>query len=623
MPIAYAPEDRRGGQPVMTDWALPPSLKRSAPLFVDTPAVRSAVEAVFAGADAGGFTVYLDNACGMPADWKSFTYSKRATGQFTGPDRRRDKSKADTMEAKYAAESLLPNMLTNAGFVTDDWRRANASVVVLYAQLFGGPVFGPQRCRRALAERSEAWRATGGRRHFFILTGDFGACSYDGFLIDPELLRHHVIATHGEIEGHHWHWGDGPNLPCFVPAKDISIPPANWLDAPNHTADAVEVQRKREMLAFFAGAGELRNGKRQGRQTMLRVWAKDPDIIARPRVTYGEMMRNVAGAKFCPIFGGNSPWSTRLVEVMMAGCVPVIFSSWLPPFSRVLDWKRFSVLVPSLDLVPDLKRILEQQPYEQLKANLPLALDALWFRTDSKYQGDDMLPFLLVEMYMAMKAAVTEPLDKRAERIIGLPVNLSYFYDDVLANRSSPLIEQLPPPVAAAVRMSKRLVPATYRGGVTIVTNRSYRHEQVWRCVPMAKNSHSYRETDPNDFRTEQPGLNDSRLKELKTFQCHRVVPQGSLRVAERLSPTQMPPNHTLVRQNRAYFLAGGFGGGEGGSKSKFSKSKAKSMANARSPLNHTLARQGRGHSRVGSLARSGSRHQHEAIIDRSAAPAT
>ena len=68
----------------MTDWALPPSLKRTAPLFVDTPAVRSAVEAVFAGADAGGFTVYLDNACGMPADWKSFTYSKRATGQFTG-----------------------------------------------------------------------------------------------------------------------------------------------------------------------------------------------------------------------------------------------------------------------------------------------------------------------------------------------------------------------------------------------------------------------------------------------------------------------------------------------------------------------------------------------------------
>ena len=37
----------------------------------------------------------------------------------------------------------------------------------------------------------------------------------------------------------------------------------------------------------------------------------------------------------------------------------VFFSAWLPPFSRVLDWDRFSVRVPSLDRVPELKEILE------------------------------------------------------------------------------------------------------------------------------------------------------------------------------------------------------------------------------------------------------------------------
>ena len=101
---------------------------------------------------------------------------------------------------------------------------------------------------------------------------------------------------------------------------------------------------------------------------MLRLFggknAPDKTIVALPHVTKSEMLRGMARARYCPIFGGNSPWSTRLVEAMMARCVPVFFSSWLPPFSRVLDWSRFSVRWPyarASSLVPFLRTLPEER----------------------------------------------------------------------------------------------------------------------------------------------------------------------------------------------------------------------------------------------------------------------
>ena len=147
-------------------------------------------------------------------------------------------------------------------------------------------------CRRILARESAAWQATGGRNHFFIVTSDFGPCDHSGHLITPWLLAHHMIATHGETVGHHWHHGVGPPLPCFDSRKDISIAPSNWLHAPRdmggsagkressssssssthevEDGDHGNVRREgqdsasgtppsilhKDLLAFFAGAGE-------------------------------------------------------------------------------------------------------------------------------------------------------------------------------------------------------------------------------------------------------------------------------------------------------------------------------------------------------------------------------
>ena len=401
-----------------------------------------------------------------------------------------------------------------------------------------------------------------------MATSDFGPCDHNGHLLFPSLLGHHIIATHGEMDGHHWHWGVGPNLPCFSERKDVSIPPSNWLESPVRTGSGVAAKRK-ELLAFFAGAGEFRNGRRQGRQSMLRYWGNhsEPSILAVPKVPRDELRRGMERARYCPIFGGNSPWSTRLVEAINCHCVPVFFSSWRPPFSRMLDWDRFSVRIPSLDQVPMLKDILEAQPYDQLAANLPLVRDALWYRVRGGYRGDDVLPFVLTEMQMALRAAVQQPLSSLAEEIIGVPLELASFDDDIRNNRSgTPRPSQdgrLPPHITHAIRRAHTAFSPNYRGGVTVVTNRSSvpgAGAVVWRCVPISTHGHSYRANDPLDVSLNDPAI-DEDLARLIMANCMVIYPRQmslsreKLEQLDPLSPTQTPPNYTIVRENRAHFL--------------------------------------------------------------------
>ena len=143
-------------------FSLPPSLQASAPVFARSSAVQMAAQAIFDQNAPGRFLVYLDDACRMPSDWRTHMYSRKSNTSNMA-----ESGMATAGDAKYAAESLLPHMLWKSGFVTDDWRRANASVVMLYSHRYGGPILGPERCRRALAERSEAcclachpWEAT-------------------------------------------------------------------------------------------------------------------------------------------------------------------------------------------------------------------------------------------------------------------------------------------------------------------------------------------------------------------------------------------------------------------------------------------------------------------------------
>ena len=371
--------------------SLPPSIRLALPVMKPS-AVAAAKKLFTARTEGGNFRVFLDDACGMPTNWAETWRTWNSSGRSSAGI------------GKYVADSYIMHMLEVSPFVVKDWRHANASIVVLVSRQYGGAGLAAERCRRKMARESAAWKATQGANHFFILTSDRGPCCNAGQLMNTGLLRHHVIGHHGELDGHHWRTSAAPDIACFHSFKDISIPTPNFV----HPPPPLVISPPRSLLAFFAGKGLFRDaasraalpGLREGRKRLHEVWGnrtKNPDIMVMTSIAPPAFKAAMATAKYCPIMGGFAPWTPRLNEAILAGCVPVIFSSLLPPFSRVLDWAQFSVRVASLNDIQHLRHILARQDYAQMSTKLAAVSHALWYRLEGGYSGDDMLPFLLLE----------------------------------------------------------------------------------------------------------------------------------------------------------------------------------------------------------------------------------
>ncbi|CAH8379337.1 unnamed protein product [Eruca vesicaria subsp. sativa] len=141
----------------------------------------------------------------------------------------------------------------------------------------------------------------------------------------------------------------------FKPRKDVSIPEINLITGSLKGLVGGPSPSSRPILAFFAGGvhGPVR-------PVLLQHWEdKDNDIRVHkylPKGTsYSDMMRN---SKFCICPSGYEVASPRIVEALYSGCVPVLINSgYVPPFSDVLNWASFSVIV-SVEDIPNLKTIL-------------------------------------------------------------------------------------------------------------------------------------------------------------------------------------------------------------------------------------------------------------------------
>lgn len=142
----------------------------------------------------------------------------------------------------------------------------------------------------------------------------------------------------------------------FNPSKDASFPEINlqtgeikgWIGGPSPS--------HRPILAFFAGGlhGPIR-------PILLEYWKNlDEEIQVHEYLPMGmhyyEMMKK---SKYCICPSGYEVASPRIVEAIYTGCVPVLISdNYVPPFSDVLNWKSFAVVITSQE-IPNLKRILK------------------------------------------------------------------------------------------------------------------------------------------------------------------------------------------------------------------------------------------------------------------------
>ncbi|KAF9613843.1 hypothetical protein IFM89_012391 [Coptis chinensis] len=152
------------------------------------------------------------------------------------------------------------------------------------------------------------------------------------------------------------------------------------------------------------------------RKKLLEVWKNDSEIyvnFGRLRTPYSDAL---LGSKFCLHVKGFEVNTARIGDALYYGCVPVIIANHYDlPFTDILNWKSFSLVVDTSD-IPLLKKILHgvsSDEYRVLQRNalkvrkhfqwnlFPTDYDAfymvmyeLWLRRNSlRFTSSELLNF--------------------------------------------------------------------------------------------------------------------------------------------------------------------------------------------------------------------------------------
>ncbi|KAI0504532.1 hypothetical protein KFK09_015484 [Dendrobium nobile] len=270
-----------------------------------------------------------------------------------------------TTEGRFISEleMMRPGEYSGGGaassrmFRTEDPRRAHAfflpfSVAQLVRYVYRPNTYDHVPIRRfvsdyvnVVASKHPYWNRTAAADHFMLSCHDWGPhASRANPLLYKNAIR--ALCNANTSEG-------------FRPRKDVSIPEINLVSGdmpPEFLSPSPPESSPRRLLAFFAGGvhGPVR-------PILLRHWkGRDPDLEVHEYLppgadAYYSYMRR---SRFCLCPSGYEVASPRVVEAIYAGCIPVIISNgYVLPFSDVLKWKEFSVMVAVED-IPRLKEVL-------------------------------------------------------------------------------------------------------------------------------------------------------------------------------------------------------------------------------------------------------------------------
>ncbi|KAJ6889095.1 beta-1,4-xylosyltransferase IRX10L [Populus alba x Populus x berolinensis] len=227
------------------------------------------------------------------------------------------------------------------------------------------PFKSPRMMRSAIQLISSNWpywNRTEGADHFFVVPHDFGACFHyqeekaieRGIL--PLLQRATLVQTFGQR-----------NHVCL---KDGSITVPPYAPPQKMQTHLIPEKTPRSIFVYFRGlfydVGNDPEGGYYARGARAAVWEnfKDNplfDISTEHPATYYEDMQR---AVFCLCPLGWAPWSPRLVEAVIFGCIPVIIADDIVlPFADAIPWEEIGVYVDEED-VPNLDTILTSIPPE-------------------------------------------------------------------------------------------------------------------------------------------------------------------------------------------------------------------------------------------------------------------
>lgn len=202
-----------------------------------------------------------------------------------------------------------------------------------------------------ISQQTVHWNRSGGSDHIFVATHDYGACFQSMEALAkargiPEFLQKSIILqTFGRKEGEH---------PCQQ-AGSIVIPPYVSPESVEKHLLPVE-QQERGILAHFRGKLELHPKNVSGqfyskgvRTVLWQKFKKNRRFFVRRKRLEG-YQSEMLHSKFCLAPLGWAPWSPRIVESVIYGCVPVIIADDIAlPYSHVIDWPSISLTVSEKD----------------------------------------------------------------------------------------------------------------------------------------------------------------------------------------------------------------------------------------------------------------------------------
>lgn len=204
------------------------------------------------------------------------------------------------------------------------------------------------------------WNRSFGSDHVFVASHDFGSCFHtleDVAMADgvPEILKNSIILQTFGVKYDH---------PCQR-SEHVVIPPYVSPESVRKTLAMSDVNGRRDIFAFFRGKMEVHPKNVSGRfyskkvrTVILQKYGNDRRFHLR-RHRFDGYQSEILRSTFCLCPLGWAPWSPRIVESVVLGCVPVIIADGIDlPFSSAVPWSEISVTVPEKD-VGKLGAILE------------------------------------------------------------------------------------------------------------------------------------------------------------------------------------------------------------------------------------------------------------------------
>ncbi|KAI8573568.1 hypothetical protein RHMOL_Rhmol01G0287500 [Rhododendron molle] len=264
----------------------------------------------------------------------------------------------------FASEVAIHKALMNSDVRTMDPLEADFFFVPVYVScnfstVNGFPAIGHARSLissavELISSEYPFWNRSRGSDHEDVAIAD-GV---------PEILRRSIVLQTFGVKYQH---------PCQE-VENVVIPPYVSPESVRSTLAKSPANGRRDIFAFFRGKMEVHpknvSGRFYSKRVRTVIWEKyggDRRFYLK-RHRFPGYQSEIVRSVFCLCPLGWAPWSPRLVESVVLGCVPVIIADGIRlPFPSAVRWPEISLTVAEGD-VGKLGSILEHVAATNLSA---------------------------------------------------------------------------------------------------------------------------------------------------------------------------------------------------------------------------------------------------------------